>query len=244
MKIILCGYHQIGCDVLDKIVNMGCFDDIFLFTHNCPKYIPNIIDKAKSLGIKYSKKSINKVILPFDPDIISSVYYRYIIKQHVIDICNGKIFNIHPSLLPNHRGCSAVPWSIIDDDIYSGITYHYIDSTVDTGNIIFQISTQITKDDTQKSLYYKLMKIGFNYWEGAFILVKNGFKGYPQVGDGKYHKRGVPYECEIDDNWDDCKIERFIRAMIYPPYKPASYKGVDIFSFKDYKRQYELHNSG
>jgi UDP-4-amino-4-deoxy-L-arabinose formyltransferase/UDP-glucuronic acid dehydrogenase (UDP-4-keto-hexauronic acid decarboxylating) len=236
LKIILCGYNKIGCDVLKKISKMNCFNDIFLFTHKPLNNVPDIISVAKDLGIKYTKKSINKVELPFKPDIISSVYYRYIVKQHVIDLCNGKIFNVHPSLLPNHRGCSAVPWSIIDGDTYSGITYHYIDKEIDTGNIIFQISTLIDKNETQKSLYDRLMKIGFDYWEGAFRLVECGFEGCKQVGKGKYHNRGVPYNGEIDDKWSNNKIERFIRAMIYPPYKPASYKGINIYSINQYKK--------
>ena len=236
IKLILCGYHKIGCDILEKIVTMNYFDDIFLFTHAPGNAVPDIRKKADELNIRYSEKSINKSKLPFKPDVISSIYYRYIIKQHVIDSCDGKIFNVHPSLLPNHKGCSAVPWAIIEGDQYSGITFHYIDKNIDTGNIILQITTQIKSNETQKSLYDRLMNIGSKYWEAAFKLVDCGFMGYPQHGESKYHIRGVPNNGEIDESWDEKKIKRFINAMIYPPYAPATYRGKDIFSYEDFKK--------
>ncbi|HMC01217.1 MAG TPA: hypothetical protein VKN14_09305, partial [Flavobacteriaceae bacterium] len=117
------------------------------------------------------------------------------------------------------------------------ITYHYIDKDIDTGKIILQSSIQIEDDETQKSLYEKCMDRVFAFWPAALQLVNIGFKGAEQLGKTTtYHKRGAPYSRKIDDAWDDSKIERFIRAMHFPPLPGALYHGKEVTSINDVKR--------
>ena len=236
MNLILCAYNKVGRKVLERVVKEIQPDSLAVFTHETDNPEMDVQALAKELGVWCSTESINKTELPFKPDIISSVYYRYIIKQHVIDACDGKIFNAHPSLLPNHRGCSAIPWAIIDDDRVTGVTFHYIDPGIDTGNIILQSSIQIDEYyETQESLYEKCMDRVYDFWPGAFELVKSGFKGAPQIGDfTQYHKRGVPYNGELSIHWDYERKDRFIRAMTYPPLPGATIDGVEVNSMDDY----------
>ena len=70
--------------------------------------------------------------------MICSIYYRYIIEEEIINCVNGKIFNLHPSLLPNYKGCSSLTWAMINGEAEVGYSYHYIDVTLDTGNVILQ----------------------------------------------------------------------------------------------------------
>src|SRR5260370_33187403 len=107
---------------------------------------------ASGVGIWGTKESINQVPLPFAADIIASVYYRFIVKPHVIASVRGRIFNMHPSLLPRHRGCSSIPWALIEGDTVTGVTFHYIDEGIDTGKIILQAAVPSTSEDTQASL--------------------------------------------------------------------------------------------
>jgi hypothetical protein len=75
-----------------------------------------------------------------------------------------------------------------------------------------------------------------DYFPAALALVQAGFPGIPQRGEATHHPPGVPYDCQIDPEWTIAKIERFIRAMIYPPLRPAQFEGRDILDFDDYRQ--------
>lgn len=236
MNLILCAHHQIGCRVLEWVLRAGCADRLAVFTHVSREHEGNVLELARAHGVTATTASVNRAPLPFRPDIIASVYYRGIIKPHVIEACGGRIFNAHPSLLPNHRGCSAVPWAIIEGDAVTGMTYHYIDEGIDTGRVLVQAAVQIDLDETQLSLYEKCMAVGARYWPAAFELVQAGFPGVPQLGRRQsYHRRGCPYGGEIQPGWSLDQVERFIRAMHYPPLPGARFRGRPVGSVKEYR---------
>ncbi len=229
MKVFLCGIGDVAFGAFGHL--MAQTTDIALFTHDSQPRAAELC----GLGTWTTKESVNDMsIWPFLPDMIISVYYRYIIKKHVIDAVGDRIFNAHPSLLPLHRGCSSLPWSIIEGDTHTGITYHYIDQGIDTGPIILQAVCQIDKGETQASLSTKINTLAIHTFPMAFDLACWGHLGYPQQGHSSYHKRQVPYNREIDPDWDGDKIQRFINAMIYPPYPPALYKSQEIYTMNQY----------
>ena len=233
-NIILCGYHWAGCRALEVLIQGGY--NIFVYTHEADKNVPSLIKLCKEYNINYSTENISQSNLPFTPDVICSVYYRNIIKKHIIDSCNGRIFNLHPSLLPKYRGCSSIPWAIINNEKETGFTYHYIDEGCDTGKIIFTKNISISSFETALTLYYRIMFVALEYFRDVLQSVFNNYKGSEQIGTSSLYKRGVPYNGIIDPNWTEDKIKRFIRAMYFPPYPPATYKNIPILSFEEYQK--------
>ena len=234
MKVILCGYHWTGCKALEIL--MKSHNEIFVYTHKAEAMVPDLRLYCEKTGIQYSLERISADNMPFIPDIICSVYYRSIIPSSVIEAAKGKIFNLHPSLLPRYRGCSSLTWAMINGEKECGYTYHYIDEGIDTGNIIIQKPVKIEEFDTQLTLYNRIMVLAMEDFEKAFNMVCSGFAGTKQVGNETYYSRGCPFNGLISENMDDDTVERFIRAMIYPPYPVAKYKGISISSFEDYKQ--------
>ena len=232
MKVILCGYHWAGCKALDYLISQG--HDVFVFTHEAPYHVHSVINLCKKLGISYSIKNISQTFLPYNPDFICSIYYRYIIKKPVIESCEGKIFNLHPSLLPKYRGCSSLTWALINGESDVGFTFHYIDEGCDTGNILLQKKIKIEEWDTQESIYMRIMFDSMIYFPKVIEMVIKGNKGKKQIGESSYYKRGCPYNGIIDPLWDHYFIERFIRAMNFPPHPPAKYKNQYIYDFDQY----------
>ena len=232
MKVILCGYNWVGCKVLDMLKTKGY--EVFVYTHKSPYHVPSVIKLCQKYNIPYSTENISKSKLPFKPDVVVSIYYRYIINIDVINSCNGKIFNLHPSLLPKYRGCSSVTWALINGEKEYGFTYHYVDNDCDTGNIILQRKLKIEEWDTQLSLYNKVMFASIDFFQEAFEKVIKGYNGVKQTGEATRYKRGCPYDGIIDDRKDIEFIERFIRAMYFPPYKGAMYKGKEINSIEEF----------
>ena len=233
MKIILCGYKLIGCEILRLLIDQK--HEVFVYTHESPYFIHDLKKVCINKRINFSLNKISLDNIPFKPDLICVAYYNYIIPKDVINFCNKKIFNIHPSLLPKYRGCSSITWALINNEKYTGFTYHFIDENIDTGNIIFQKEIKINDYDTGGSLYMKVMLEAFNHFEYVLKMIDQGYEGTPQIGEGKYFKRGAPYDGIISLKWSEEKIERFIRAMTHPPYPFATYNGIEVKSMSEFK---------
>mgnify|MGYP002152505537 CR=1 FL=1 len=234
MNILLCGYNWAGCRALDILNDLG--HKVHVCTHESPAYIPSLFDYARDIGVSVSLESVNTVKLPFKPDILCSVYYRNIIKKHILELVDGRAFNLHPSLLPSYRGCSSLTWAMINGEKETGFTYHYIDEGCDTGRVILQGRVKIYPFDNQNNLYQRTMFEALNSFKDALTLVNEGFLGSKQNGEASYFSRGAPESGEINDEWSIDKIKRYIKAMICPPLPYAKYKGVEIKSFEDYMK--------
>ena len=240
MKVILCGYNWAGCKALDILISQGY--NVFVFTHENPYHIPSLINLCDKKNIPCSTENISRSIFPFIPDLICSIYYMNIIKKEVIDSCDGKIFNLHPSLLPKYRGCSSLTWSLINGDPYAGFSYHYIDEGCDTGNILLQKKLKIEEWDTQQSLYMRIMFEGMIYFLEVIQMVLDNEKGIPQTGEATYFQRGCPFGGEINPEWDILATERFIRAMNFPPYPPAHFNNQNIYTIDQFINFKENNN--
>jgi len=237
-KVILCGYNWSGCKALELLLEEG--HDIFVYTHENPDHINSLKSLCEKRGVPYSLEKISMGNLPFIPDIICSIYYSYIIPDDVIKSAEGKAFNLHPSLLPKYKGCSSLTWAMIEGEKFVGYSFHYLTPDIDGGNIILRDSIKVEDFDTQITLYYRVMFEALKDFQKAFNHVLNEYKGKKQETGGSYNKRGCPYDGNIDPTWGDEKKERFIRAMIYPPLKGASYLGEEIGSYERMKKLDEI----
>ena len=81
----------------------------------------------------------------------------------------------HPSLLPIHRGSSAMNWPIIFGETETGLTVFWPDKGIDTGPVLLQKHTPIGPDDTMGSLYFdRLFPMGVDALAEAVALVEAG----------------------------------------------------------------------
>ncbi len=237
IKVILCGFNWSGCKALMLLLKRIDVSDIYVYTHNSDYYIPSLKDLCIKYNIKSSFKKISKINLPFRPDLIVSVSYKYIIPEDVIKLSKYSGFNIHPSILPSYKGCSSITWSMIHNEKYLGFSYHLLDKRIDSGNILYQKKINLEKFDLQSTAYYRVMFESLKNFNKIIDKILTGFKGKKQKNNiNIIYKRGAPYNRRIDDKWTIDKIERFIKAMIFPPLKPARYKNRNIFSINDYKK--------
>ena len=81
-----------------------------------------------------------------------------ILSGSFIDRFNGKILNIHPSLLPKYKGLNTHERVILNREKYSGCTVHIVNSKLDSGKIILQKKVKVTNKDNVKSLSKKILK--------------------------------------------------------------------------------------
>ena len=221
MKIAVCTGGGPGILLLQKLFAIGIYPkDLIIITDKNKKNVV-FLEFLKFYKMKYNifendMISMAKFLLKKKIELLLSVNYRYIFKKEVLKISNIKKINLHPGILPDYKGCFSTPWSIINNEGYSGFTYHLITQNIDEGNIIYQKKIKINKDDTAHTLYYKVIYSAINEIENIF---KKNLREIKQEAKGKYYTNKLPYDGKIDISWEKEKIERFIRAMIFPPFK-------------------------
>lgn len=94
-----------------------------------------------------------------NPDLIISVFSKYILPKDILDITQLAL-NIHPSFLPNHRGVSPTFWVLANNDKETGVSIHIMDEEIDRGPIIVQEKITLEDIDTEHSLYLKCCQRG------------------------------------------------------------------------------------
>jgi UDP-4-amino-4-deoxy-L-arabinose formyltransferase/UDP-glucuronic acid dehydrogenase (UDP-4-keto-hexauronic acid decarboxylating) len=233
-KAILCGYQWAGCKALDELIKK--FDEVYVYTHPSPNHLPDLVALCEEKQVPYSIEKISIENLPFIPEIICSIYYRYLVSEEVIAAVDGKIFNLHPSLLPKYRGCSSLTWAMINEEPQAGYSYHYIDADCDTGNIIVQEAFNIETWDTQQTVYQRAMEMALTDFTYAVDFVLDNRPGQLQQGTASYYPRGCPHDGIISDDWNENRIKAFIKAMINPPLPVATYKGHPVNSYEEFER--------
>ena len=135
-----------------------------------------VSNKSYSKGLKYAKKfKIKKKIINYlnnksaEKDIIENLKknkidliclagFMKILSISFIKNFNGKIINIHPSLLPKYKGLNTHQRAIDNKERYSGCTVHYVNSELDSGRIILQKKVKILKTDTGNKLAKRILK--------------------------------------------------------------------------------------
>jgi methionyl-tRNA formyltransferase len=155
-------------------------------------------DTVTRTSLKVTTEYANKF------DWIVSYGYRYIITQDILDAVRGQAINLHISLLPWNRGADPNLWSFLDDTP-KGITIHYIDSGLDTGDVIFQRKVEFKGEHTLATTYSKLSNFVEISLEHLWPLIKMGIvKGTPQEGGGSYHvsKDKDAYLHLLTDGWN------------------------------------------
>jgi methionyl-tRNA formyltransferase len=93
--------------------------------------------------------------VPDDPRLVVSHGYRIILRHDVLDRMPDRVINLHISLLPYNRGADPTLWSVLEDTP-AGVTIHYIDAGVDTGDVIAQRELRHADDDTLATAYAAL----------------------------------------------------------------------------------------
>jgi|TARA_Y100000389_G_C17369608_1_gene468261 phosphoribosylglycinamide formyltransferase 1 len=109
----------------------------------------NIKNAEKDILIKLKKNKINLVCL---------AGFMKILSINFIKNFNGKIINIHPSLLPKYKGLNTHQRAIDNKEKFSGCTVHFVDSKLDSGKIILQKKVRVLKSDTSYKLAKRILK--------------------------------------------------------------------------------------
>ena len=120
------------------------------------------IYKIKKKIFNFKKKTTAEKEILFELkknkiDLICLAGFMKILSKNFIQNFNGKIMNIHPSLLPKYKGLKTHERAIKNKDKYSGCSVHFVNSKLDSGKIILKKKVRINKKDTPQTLAKKIL---------------------------------------------------------------------------------------
>jgi methionyl-tRNA formyltransferase len=137
--------------------------------------------KALELGLPLSQPSSfrsDAAYLQFkslDADLAIMAFVTLIVPERILYLPRNKSICFHPSLLPRHRGASAIAWTLIHGDSETGVTWFWPDKGIDTGPILIQRRVAVGPNETTGSLYFNtLFPLGIETLRDALALVEAG----------------------------------------------------------------------
>jgi len=165
MRIVLIGQAAFGVEVLERFARRG-EEIVGVF---CPlgKAGDLVREAAVKLGIPahqtptMKSSQVYSAYSRLNPDLGVMAFVTDIVPGRILKHPKSGTIQYHPSLLPKHRGGSAINWAVINGEAKTGITIFWPDEGIDTGPILMQKEADISPDDTVGSLYFnKLFPMG------------------------------------------------------------------------------------
>jgi methionyl-tRNA formyltransferase len=178
------------------------------------------------------------------PDVIFCFGWSYLIKKPFLQIAPLGVVGFHPTLLPLNRGRHPLIWAKVLGLEKSGTTFFFMDEGADTGDILDQMSFNISSEDDAFSIYQKMTtnaKIQVKKFlpklqSGNFIRIK-------QIGQGNSWRKRDRGDGLIDFRMNSKNIINLVKGLS-KPYIGAHciYNGVEVKIWKAELAQFDLDN--
>lgn len=243
MNIVFMGTPKFAVPCLEALFNKGYEISTVITQPDKPKgrgkkiVEPEVKTVAKKMGIavhqpsRISEPDFLNRLKDLNPDLIVVVAFGQILTKEILDLPNYGCINVHASLLPKLRGAAPINWSIINGDKITGITIMYMDSGLDTGDIILQESINIGEEETAGELHDRLAILGSKALIEAVESIENDEVARTKQNhdEASYAPMLTKEMGRIDWSMDAVKIKNLIRGT-YP--WPGAYSFYDGNMFK------------
>lgn len=228
MRIIWIGFHLEGIPAFKALIEERyTITSCISLNEEQKKKRSGAVDYetiAKNNNIKYIEiKHINErdsinLIKEQKPDLLIVLGWSQILCEEILQIPTIGTIGAHASLLPAYRGSAPINWAIINGLQETGNTLIWLNSGVDNGDIIDQVSFPIHDTDTCATLYDKVAESNKKMLLRKLPEIRiKGKIGYPQPQINQpLLPRRRPSDGLVDFNLDANDVYNFIRALTYP----------------------------
>tara|TARA_Y100000022_G_scaffold184442_1_gene179477 strand:+ start:987 stop:1898 length:912 start_codon:yes stop_codon:yes gene_type:complete len=156
----------------------------------------------------------------YDADLFVSMSFDQILKKDIIYLPKMGFLNCHAGALPFYRGRNILNWALINDEKEFGVTVHFIDEGIDTGDIILQKKRAISNKDDYSTLLKKAESLCAECLYESIIKVESGsFKRIKQKSihpQGSYFFKRKKGDERINWNSSSRDVFNFVRALTDP----------------------------
>jgi methionyl-tRNA formyltransferase len=234
VKIALFAAQKVGCQIAAFLgeLHEELLSCMVLDAHDKSGLNPAIIAGSRLATpdrIFYSDSLYDDHVLSalraMSPDLAILAWWPYIIQPSVIEIPRLGCLNFHPSYLPYNRGKHYNFWSIVESAPF-GVTLHWVDSGIDTGDIAFQSRIETSWEDTGATLYQKAQREIVRLFKEKFPEIKRGqIPRKPQaLHEGSFHRScelEAASRINLDLQYSGRDLLNVLRARTFPPHSGA-----------------------
>lgn len=228
MKIVYFGNHIYGYYSLVEMIRQQIIPDLVVTNISRDNefiWYPSVAELASRNNINLKKhnrinssEEIITTIANITPDLLVVSSYRNIIPDSILKLAKFGAINLHMAPLPKYRGAHPENWALINGEDWMGYTVHYLDSGIDTGDIIAQDRVRILPEDDILSLTFKISEVA------PKMLVKTindiGFGNIVRISQDEsqatYYPPRKPSDGLIDWSMKDNEIQNLVRAVTRP----------------------------
>ena len=235
MRIVLIGQAAFGERVVRALIDKGeQLVAIYAPSDVAARRLDQLKNAAKELGIPLfqcqamSDPEVYGSYCRLEFDLGIMAYVTEVVPKSILNCPRLGTIQYHPSLLPKHRGASAINWAIINGETETGITVFWPDEGIDTGPILLQKEVEIAPDDTVGSLYYdKLFPLGVEGLLEAVDLIRQGVAPRISQHDSQATYEPLCTEKEVVIDWSQPmqRVYNLIRGSNPQPGALAYFRG-------------------
>lgn len=242
MRLIVMGQQAFGKDVLAKLLDTGTDEVVAVYCEPDKEGKP--VDPIKEYALEkglpvlqpahFKDQETIDELAALDADLMLMAFVNVFVPEVARDTPTHGSICFHPSLLPLHRGPSAVNWPIIMGSDKSGFCWFYPSDGLDEGDILLDWECPIEPDDTVIDLYFK--KIYPAAVDSALEVVDLYRSGNPPHKEqdealATYERRCTKKHSRIDWNKPVKQVYDLIRGTNPAPGAWTTHNGgtVDVF---------------
>ena len=242
MRLIVMGQQAFGKDVLEKIIAAGTDEVVAVYCE--PDREGRPADPIKTAALEhdlpvhqpahFKDQATLDELASYDADLMVMAFVNVFVPEAARDIPKQGSICFHPSLLPLHRGPSAVNWPIIMGSHKSGYSWFYPTDGLDEGDVLLQWECPIEPDDTVINLYFK--KIYPSAVDSVLEVCDLFRSGNPphlvqDESQATYERRCTKKHAKIDWNRPVDQVYNLIRGTNPAPGAWTTFKGEELGIF-------------
>jgi methionyl-tRNA formyltransferase len=235
-RAVVFGYHDVGVRCLKVLLSAKVEVPLVVTVKDDPKeqrWFGSVADTAREYGLEVTKpadangEALAARLAQLRPDFIFSFYYRSLLGARVLDCARHGALNMHGSLLPKYRGRAPVNWAILNGELESGATLHYMVARADAGDIVDQLAVPILEDDDAREVFGKVTAAAEIVLARSLpgLLAGNAPRRPQPIEPGQYFGRRSPADGRIDWSQPALRIHNLVRAVA-PPF-PGAFTELD-----------------
>lgn len=225
MRILFLGNHTVGVRSLGALAKNNAIVGVVAHPsdpEDGTRY-ESVYECAAGAGLSVARfkgrdPALESYVRSVRPDLLWLTDYRYLLPQAVLDLAPLGAVNLHPSLLPAYRGRAPINWAILNGEREIGLSAHFIDEGVDSGDIIAQRMISLSAEEDVGDALDKLYPIYERLSHEVAQSFRNGSvqRHAQPTGPWPTWSRRKPEDGLIDWNMDSESVANLVRAVTRP----------------------------
>jgi methionyl-tRNA formyltransferase len=235
-RAVVFAYHDVGVRCLKTLLSAKVAVPLVVTVSDDPgenRWFASVADTARDYRLEVAvpddanSPELAERVAGLQPDFIFSFYYRSLLGARLLGCARRGALNMHGSLLPKYRGRAPVNWAILNGELETGATLHYMVDRADAGDIVDQLAVPILEDDDAREVFRKVTTAAEIVLARSLpgLIAGNAARRPQLIEPGQYFGRRRPEDGRIDWSQPAARIHNLVRALA-PPF-PGAFTEVD-----------------